>query len=351
MNKPLVAGQRQMFDWIEALPKQLAASASCEGLSAVRPLPAPPAQILCCGMGGSSVAASLLADGWPDLKIPVLVWREYGLPAWADSRTLVVACSHSGETAETLAAAAEAQRRGCPLVALSSGGQLLAMAAGREGFPALRLPGGQPPRTALGASLGAWLHLLHRLGCLPDPAPALAAASVHLERGELARGPDGRPVGAAAARSLAKHLAGRFPVIYTAGFQAHGAGRRWLAQLNENAKVAGHQACHPELAHNEIVGWNTSRNRRDLFTLVVLRSQNLEVAQARDLDAAIALLSDQFAGVHEYTAGGPDHLSAVLGLVMFGDLVSAHLAVATGVDPVPIARIDALKARRRGSES
>ncbi len=342
------AGQAQMLAWIEGLTQQLAASGTSPGLAGIAPLPAPPAQILCCGMGGSSIAASLLADGWRGLTVPLLVWRDHGLPAWVDERTVVIACSQSGETHETLAAAAEARRRGCPLLAVTGGGRLLAMARQRDGFPAVQTPGGQPPRTLLGASLGALLHLLHRLDCLPDPAPAIAAACGQIAQGTLVQRADGRPGTAADARALAKHLAGRFPVIYTAGAQAHGAGRRWLAQLNENAKAPGHHACFPELAHNEIVGWDLAASQRDLFTLVVLRGADLPAEMARCVEAAVQLLAGQFAAVHEYWASGADDLTRVLGLILFGDHVSAQLAIVKGIDPVPIARIDALKARLRG---
>jgi glucose/mannose-6-phosphate isomerase len=351
VNDQLLPGQRQMFAWIDGLPAQLEQSASFAGLERLAPLAKRPARVLCCGMGGSAMAASLLADGWPGLALPVDVWRDEGLPVWADADTLVIASSHSGDTAETLAAVTEARRRGCPLVAVTSGGQLAALAAGQDGgapFPAVLLPGGQPPRTALGASLGALLHVCGRLGLLPDQTVAIAAACALARRGDLMPrlGVGDAPVAAPAV--LAGALADRFTVIYTSGPETHGAGRRLLAQLNENAKAAGHVACFPELNHNEIVGWNLAADRRELFALVVLRGPGEAAARARRVDATVDLLADQFACVHQLVARGPDHLSRVLGLILCGDLISAHLAVHTGVDPVPISRIDALKARLGG---
>jgi glucose/mannose-6-phosphate isomerase len=299
-------------------------------------------------MGGSAMAGSLVADGWPPLALPVLVHRDEGLPDWVGPDTLVVAASYSGDTAETLAAVAAARRRGCPLVAITSGGGLRGLAAGGTGgagFPAVIMPGGQPPRTALGASLGALLHVLHRLGLTPDPGPAIVAAAAQLRRDQLVADRDGQVLGDVAARDLAKGLAGRFTVIYTSGRDAHGAGRRLLAQLNENAKAPGHVACFPELDHNEIVGWNLTAADRDRFSLVVLRGDPDDGPANRRVDVTLDLLRDQFAASHEYVAWGADSLSRRLGLIQFGDLASAHVAVATGTDPVPIARIDALKQR------
>jgi len=345
------AGQQKMFAWIGALADQLRQSGASPGLNDLAAPIRPPSQILVCGMGGSAMAGRLLMDDWPGLVRPVLVHRDYGLPGWVGPETQVIACSHSGDTAETLAAVAEARRRGCPLAAVTSGGRLLALARGEdggEGFPAVLIPGGQPPRTALGASFGALLHLLHRLGLAPDPAAAISGAVAQADQGRLVDLAGGEPAGDAAAHCLAKDLAGRFTLIYTSGREAHGAGHRFLAQLNENAKAAGHVACFPELDHNEIVGWNLDALARDRHALVVLRSADETETDALRVDVTLDLLADQFAGIHQITARGPDHLARVLGLILFGDLVSAHLAVVTGVDPVPIARIDALKARLSG---
>ncbi|HOX26697.1 MAG TPA: SIS domain-containing protein [Candidatus Krumholzibacteria bacterium] len=350
MSRSPATGQRRMFAWIAGLPGQLRQSGRLPGLDTVRPPRERPAQVLICGMGGSAMAGSVVADDWPGLAVPVRVWRDAGLPAWAGPSTLVVACSYSGATAETLAALAAARGRGCPVVAVTSGGPLLSAARGEDGgpgFPAVVVPGGQPPRTALGAALGALLHVLARLDLLPDPSLEIAAACDHLEGGGLARDPGGAVLGEPRALALAKSLADRFVVIYTSGREAHGAGRRLLAQLNENAKTAGHVASFPELVHNEIVGWNLPPARRGQFALVALRGADESGADALRVEATLDLLADQFAGVHQVIAHGPSRLARSLGLILFGDLVSAHLAVIGNVDPVPIARIDALKARLR----
>jgi len=346
MTNHLAAGQEQMFSWIAGLTGQLRDSATFPGLDKVKPLTNPPSQILFCGMGGSAQAAGLIADGWPDLAVPVWVHRDSGLPAWAGSRTLVIACSHSGNTAETLAALAEARKRGCPLAAVTSGGEVLAIARGDQGgeaFPAVIMPAGQPPRTVMPAALGALLHLLHRFGLLPDPTESIVEATAQLDTGLLVKLDGSEPVGRDGARSLAADLKQRYTVVYTAGQEAHGAGRRLVAQFNENAKAPGHHAEFPELTHNEIVGWNMSPEQRRTFSLVVLMGQDMTADDSRRVTATLDLLSDQFAGIHRITAQGSQRLTRLLGLILFGDLVSAEIAVLTDVDPVPIARIDALK--------
>lgn len=339
-------GQQQMFAWIAGFGDQLRAGAGLPGLDAVTPPAQRPRQIVACGMGGSAQAAGLLADGWPQLPAPVLVHRDYGLPSWADAGTLVIASSYSGGTAETLDAVAAARERGCPVVAITSGGAL-GERARADGFPAVIVPGGQPPRTALGYSLAALLHVLHRAGLLPDPGADLDAAAAAVEAGRLAVDAQGAAAGEAAARDLAVDLAGRFTVVFTSGAGAHGAGRRLLAQLQENAKAPGHVAPFPELDHNEIVGWNLTPAQRDGFALVVLRGDETD-SDALRVDTTLDLLREQFAVVRQFHAAGQGHLTRLLGLLALADLTSAHVAVRAGVDPVPIARIDALKERLAG---
>ena len=72
--------------------------------------------MLISGMGGSAIGADLLA-GYiaPTCPIPVIVQRDYGLPAWAHGpETLVIASSHSGNTEETLEAFNAALREQMP---------------------------------------------------------------------------------------------------------------------------------------------------------------------------------------------------------------------------------------------
>jgi glucose/mannose-6-phosphate isomerase len=336
-----MTGHDRMLAWVAALPDQLRAAATLPGIADVRPMADAPAHVVLCGMGGSAAAGGLLPLLWPGSPLPWTVHRDEGLPAWAGPRTLVIASSYSGETEETLAAVAEARRRGCALAALTSGGRLAALAR-EEGFPLLTLPGGQPPRTALGYSFASLLHLLHRLGLATDPAPGRAAAAAHLARGELVNCA-GQICGAAAAADVAMALAGRFVVVYTSGAEAHAAGQRLKGQLNENAKAPASVAEFPELTHNDIVGWELPASRRDGFALVVLRGADENDRARQCADATIGLVAGQFASVTQVRGHGAAPLARVMGLIQFADLVSVAVAQRCGIDPIPIIRIDALK--------
>ncbi len=93
-------------------------------------------------MGGSAAGAELIGGCAAErLDVPIVVHRGYGLPPTAGKHALVVASSYSGDTAEVLSAAEAALERAVPLVALTAGGRLEAL-AGARGVPRVKLPHG-----------------------------------------------------------------------------------------------------------------------------------------------------------------------------------------------------------------
>lgn len=341
-------GAGRMFHLVDRLPDQLRESAGLPGLDRVAAAGVPPARIVLCGMGGSAIGGDLAA---PLLSGCLLhVHRDYGLPAWTAAGDLVIVSSYSGETAESLSGWEEAGRRGCTRLALTSGGKLAGL-AGAAGAPIVGLPGGLPPRAALGYGMGALVRVLGALGVLPDAAAQVEAAAAELRSaapGRLApyaRAGEASLAGGAepAARETAAALQGRVAVIHTAGAEAHAAGWRFKAQLNENAKVPAQVAAYPELDHNELVGWALEPAQRDRFVLLVLRGGTADRDLERRVAVSIDLLRGEFARVIEIMARGSTPLARIMSLVQYGDFVSCHLADLRGIDPVPVDRIISLK--------
>ena len=360
------SGLATMLALVAELPEQLSASASLPGLAELSALQPPPRQIVLCGMGGSAAAGALLQAPLAAASIQLTVWRDYGLPGWVTGEDLVIAASYSGDTEETLSAAREAQGRGCRLLAITTGGALLAASAGNgdadasgagdrsadrsadrssgqgdrrsDPFTALRLPAGLPPRAALGLALGALLHGLDRYGLAGDLASQLPAAIAELRR-QNARLRD--PGGAAA--EVAAACQERFVVIYTSGAMAHAAGERLKAQLNENSKTPACCARFPELDHNDIVGWRLPPQDRDRYLLLLLRGGDESARDKRRVQATLELLAEDLPRQYTVQPEGASDMARLLSLVQFGDYLSCHLAAAKGVDPLPVARIESLK--------
>src|SRR3990170_4019237 len=73
-----------------------------------------PDNVIVAGMGGSAIGGELLKDyARSQAPVPIEVSKDYTLPAYADSKTLVLVVSYSGDTEESLSAFLDATKRQC----------------------------------------------------------------------------------------------------------------------------------------------------------------------------------------------------------------------------------------------
>jgi glucose/mannose-6-phosphate isomerase len=293
-------------------------------------------------MGGSAIGAELVAAAAGDrLRVPLVVHRDYGLPPGAGPRSLIVAASHSGETAETLSGFAAARRADLPLAVVTTGGRLAAQ-AGEAGIPLLQYRLAGQPRAAIGFGVGLVHELLGRLGLVVDPdplGPVAASLEEMLERMGPAVETDGNP-----AKQLAWAVFGRIPVIYGHGPMA-AVAHRWKTQLNENAKAWAAWEPMPEANHNAIEGSINPRELSDALYVIQLRDPEEPSELAERYRVVEELLGERSTNRSEVWAEGPSRLARVLGSVAYGDLVSVYLAILYQTDPTPVTLLAMLKER------
>ncbi|MEX2373754.1 MAG: SIS domain-containing protein, partial [Dehalococcoidia bacterium] len=133
---------------LEALPQQ-ARDAWALGQRAELPSMPSPRRVLLAGLGGSAIGADVVATLAADLcPIPVHVVRNYHLPPLT-AETLVILCSFSGNTEETLEAFDAVAASDASGIAITTGG-LLARRAADAGMPVITYAWDGPPRTGLG---------------------------------------------------------------------------------------------------------------------------------------------------------------------------------------------------------
>jgi len=331
-----------MIGRVRELPRQLALA---RRVAAAVKLPASHTDVdaICVlAMGGSAIGADLVEGIAGDrLRVPLVVHRDYGLPAWAGERTLVIAASHSGETVETVSGSAEARRRGLPLVVISTGGALGAAAAA-DGTPYLRYESPGQPRAAIGFGIGLMHELLARAGLLVDPdplGPAVETLEALLERNAPSVETEASP-----AKQLAWSIFGRIPIIYGAGLMAPVA-HRWKTQMNENAKAWAAYEPMPEANHNAIEGSLNPRELSDALYVVELRDPTEPPEIAERYGVVNELLGERATNRSVVWAEGPSPLARVLCGVAFGDLVSVYLAILYQTDPTPVTLLAMLKQR------
>lgn len=295
-------------------------------------------RVVVCGMGGSAFPADLLRIYAEPRGLPLPVSRDYVVHERAlGPDVLVVACSFSGDTEETIAAFHDARSRGAEVVAMSAGGQLQALAES-EGVAFVRLEKPSPtfqPRAATGFMVGALAAVLDNAGLLSgaradiiDLGRRLAALDADALEGR--------------AKALVEPLRGRIPVIYATEPYAGSAARIIKIKLNENAKTPAFWNALPELNHNEMVGYTRLPGP---LTAVFLRDADAHPRMKRRVEASVETLRERDVPVVEVDlVEGPPLLKAFAATWLF-DFVSCHLAMADGIDPNPVEMVEQFKAR------
>lgn len=298
--------------------------------------------IVVLGMGGSAIGGDLVRSYLADtLPVPMAVIRHYDIPHFISDKTLVFASSYSGNTEETLSAVGQAQTRGCRIIALCTGGRLGQLAA-KHGWPLVVLPGGFPPRAALGYSFTTLYLALARLGFIDDPAPAVRELSKFLSMGTEKLRPE-VSFDRNRAKQLAANIHGHIPIIYGAVGATAVAALRWKGQFCENAENLAFAGEAPEFNHNEVVGWGLPQGSADKLIAVILESPTDHARITRRFEIVRSLLDKKGIPVETVMATGDNPLQHLFSHIQFGDWVSFYLAILNGVDPTPIAAIDYFK--------
>jgi glucose/mannose-6-phosphate isomerase len=300
-------------------------------------------EIVVLGMGGSAIAGDVVGSlAAISGRKPVSVVRGYDLPPYLGESTLAVACSHSGNTEETLSAFEKALDAGARLAVVTTGGRLRELAK-EHSLPAFvyQFEGG--PRSAIGHQLMRLLAVARQARALDDDDTALteAVALMREQRDQLGFA---SPTAHNPAKQLAARLHGRLPVVIGAGVLAE-AAHRWRTQFNENSKCWALNDELPELGHNSIVGFGLPREALDLLHAVFLAHPALHPRVLIQYDVIADELTRAGISHERVEAKGSSPLAQALSAIYFGDLVSYYLALLYGVDPSPVDPIGRLKAR------
>lgn len=317
------------------------ARASAVGMR--KDLPTRAERIVYLGMGGSGIAGdalvALAADTSP---APIVVVKDYTLPAFAQGpETLVIACSYSGNTEETLSGFEQARRRGCQTVGITSGGELAKLCAD-HGFPIIEVPTGIQPRAAFPSLLAATLTIAETAGALKDISEEVAAAVAAMEQTAADGHPEG---GGGLPGQLAERMHGKHVHIWGMADLAGVVASRWKNQIQENAKAPASNASLPELDHNEIMSYDPGEATLQQTLLVILRHDGEHPRVALRVEITRELIAGRNADEIMVRSHAPGDLATLMDLVLTGDLASVYLAFLRGIDPSPVPAIESLKRR------
>jgi len=300
-----------------------------------------PRNIVIAGMGGSAIGGEILRDWLRDeSSIPIEVCNDYALPAYTNEHTLVFAVSYSGETEETLTAFADAIRRKCMVIAITSGGHLLSFAK-KLRLPSVVIPTGLPPRAALAYVFFPLPILMEKMGVLASKRSEIEE-SVHVIKMVSEGNSPQIPTENNFSKKLALQLKDSVPVIY--GFRQYGAiAHRLKTQFNENSKVPSRYEVFPELNHNEVVGWEASEDLTKIFSVLLIRDSDEPDGIKNRIEATKSTALQKARKVLEVYVRGEGKLAKMFSILHLGDFTSVYLAILRGIDPVPVRTIDEIK--------
>jgi glucose/mannose-6-phosphate isomerase len=326
---------QNMLAEIDGLPDQLK-SAWDLGLTLPLPDVKDIQRVVVAGMGGSAIGADLVSALVMDTcSVPVIVHRDYGLPACARGKeTLVICSSHSGNTEETLDAFDVALKNKCSVAAVCTGGEL-AKRAKENNIISWTFDHKGQPRAAVGFSFGLLLALFFRLNLIPDPASELEEAVAAMKRSQEHLRAD-VPAVKNPAKRYAGQLMGRWVIVMGAGILAPVA-RRWKGQINEIAKAGASFEVLPEADHNALAATINPDEVLNPHTMTLFMRSPSDHPRNRlrsDLTRQMFMLEGMNTDVVD--ARGDSPLAHMWTLILFGDYMAYYLAMAYGVDPTPV---------------
>jgi glucose/mannose-6-phosphate isomerase len=334
------------------------------------------------GAGGSTFALDALA-AICGLGTPVQVTgvSGYQLPGWIGATDLVIAVSRSGHTAEALALASEAARRGCDLVGVSAPGSPLQELVARARGTFIPVTTVGPARAMPWALTVPLLVAAARLGVARIDDTAYETAATAMEDVSFQCRPSSESF-VNPAKSLALDLVGRLPVIWGGSQVAAAAARRFASQLAANAKYPALVGLLPEAGHDQVATFDgpyapppepafpaaedfDTAFSDDDFGFSNDDEADLDGLSADDESLRLVLLADP-AGEHPVVertrvaaaslAGARgidvsdilmdssgDPLRRLAGTVQLLDYASVYLGIASGIDPLAIAAIKDLR--------
>lgn len=298
--------------------------------------------VVCLGMGGSAIAADVIKDSLSDrLNLPLNVIRGYESPNYCNEKTLVIACSYSGNTEETLSALNTVKESNAQIAVITSGGELSKLAK-KNKWLELKIPGKLPPRQAFGYLFFSIIVLLNHLNiCNVEDKEIknLIKLSKKISRWNF----DKTTSDPILTKELARQIRNKIPIIYAPAPYLGSVAMRWKTQIQENSKSMAFHNIIPEMNHNEIVGWEMEHDSLKDFIVIFLQCEDMPERIATRIQLTKNIVKSKGVSIAEIYAEGKTKLEKAISLILLGDWISYYLALFYNKNPESILNIDYLK--------
>lgn len=294
-----------------------------------------PNQVVVAGMGGSALSADLVNSIYVnDLPQPILVSRNYQVPRkWLETKPLVIICSFSGNTEETIAAYEQVKAAGCQAIVIASGGKLVEI-ANSFGDPVIQLVKESPtfqPRMGLGYFFSALVATLISANWLP-----VESKDNILEDAQKLSEFDNQSAGEA----IAQTLENKIPIFY-APDHLWPVARIAKIKINENSKMPAFWNFLPEANHNEMVGF--TKIYGDYAMVMITDPDDDPRLGIRFAATSDILRQTNNIPSEQIIARGENLFLKTFYVLNLLDWVSYYLAIKQNIDPTPVVMVEDFK--------
>jgi glucose/mannose-6-phosphate isomerase len=286
--------------------------------------------IILCGMGGSHLAADLIKTIKPGVDI--YVHKDYDLPPYEEDflrRGLLIACSYSGNTEETVSFMEQSLKEDYAIAIISTGGVLLETAKTKE-VPFIEIPNdGIQPRQA-DAYLA--ISILKLMGD-DDTLSSWSLLSEKINPVALKE----------TGKDLAKEIGKKIPIIYSSNRNLHVA-YNWKITMNETAKIPAFYNVFPELNHNEMQGFG-DENLNKNFHIIFIRDDEDDSRVVKRMNITKEIYTEKGITVSEIVLDSKTREERVFNGVILADWVALNIAQEKGIDAEQVPMIEDFKSR------
>ena len=322
----------KMCDYISAFSDQLEEAQMIGENSNLRTSSKKLQNIVICGLGGSGIGGNILKDIISkESFLPLISVKDYEIPKFIDSNTLVIASSYSGNTEETISALEKCVKKNAEIAIITSGGKLKEFAE-KYNYNHIIVPGNHPPRAMFAYSFVQLFYVLYNHNIISDCFKENIRTSISLLNENNNKIKE-------QAKFIAEKLFNTTPVIYVAdGFE--GVAVRFRQQINENSKMLCWHQVIPEMNHNELLGWRTNT---DNLSVIFFRNKIDHKRNQIRMDINKSVIAKYTQNIIEVWSEGETQIENTLYHIHLGDWVSWYLSEMNKVDAVEIDVINYLK--------
>ena len=289
--------------------------------------------IVLVGMGGSGAICEVLSAILSKTAIHTTIVKGYHLPNTADSSTLVLVVSVSGNTVEAISVLESAFEKSCQLVSFSSGGKLKQICEDKK-IPYFSIPSVHSPRASFSAFLYSILNVLSDILPISDLDVKESLDAMESLQKQIC---SDNLTTTNPALSIAEWVSGIPLLYYPWGLEA--AATRFKNSLQENTKTHVISEDIVEATHNGIVAWEKPSS----VVPIIIRGPD-DYAKTKALwDLLENYFKEHEIDYREINSVEGSILTKLVCLIYICDYVSIYAAVLSGIDPSPTKSIDYFK--------